>query len=81
MWIYSLNRILFFKVENKFCGITKPYYISGMKIKKPEKQEPRKPRTYRATDTLYSAAEKKAKKDKKPLAVVLEDFLYDYVSR
>jgi predicted HicB family RNase H-like nuclease len=52
-----------------------------MKIKKPQKKEERKTRTYRASDTLYNAATKKAEKKKESLSARIEDFLYDYISK
>jgi hypothetical protein len=41
-------------------------------------KEKRNPHTYKCTDKVYTDAMKRAKKEKKTLAKLIEDFVIDY---
>ena len=41
-------------------------------------REKRNPHTYKCTDKVYKEAMKRAKKEKKTLAKLIEDFVIDY---
>ena len=45
------------------------------------KKETKKIRTYRATDTVYEKAMKKASKERTTISKKIEDMLCDYISR
>lgn len=50
-------------------------------MKKEKKPEKRNVRTYKVVDSVYTKADKKAKKEKTTVANLLENHLYYYISR
>lgn len=73
-----LTKCLKKDLKNKFGVFRNTYYISDMK---PKEKEKRVGKSYKVKPSVYAKARKKAKAEKTTVANVVEELLYDYVSR
>ena len=64
-------------LKNIFGGIRNTYYYCFMKAKT---KEPRKPRSYKATDKNYNKAMRRAKKEGGKLSGLLENVVIGYAN-